>query len=77
MSETKFIRMCPKVLHIPWLRDLHNNSQYIDIPIPYSLGCVVVMCMWYGRSVRRHIEDGVCLPAMDKFLSRHVSRRSI
>ena len=30
----------------------------------------------YGRSVRRHIEDGVCLPAMDKFLSRHVSRRS-
>ena len=31
----------------------------------------------YGHSVHRHIEDGVCLPAMDKFLSRHVSRRSI
>ena len=29
----------------------------------------------YGCSVRRHIEDGVCLPA--GYLSRHVSRRSI
>ena len=25
VTETKFIRMCPKVLHIPWLRDLHNE----------------------------------------------------
>ena len=31
----------------------------------------------YGWSIRKHIEDGVCLPAMDPFLSRHVSRRSI
>ena len=31
----------------------------------------------YGCSVRRHIADGVCLPAMDPFQSRHVSRRSI
>ena len=30
----------------------------------------------YGCSIRKHIEDGVCLPAMDPFLSRHVSRRS-
>ena len=29
----------------------------------------------YNRSVRRHIEDGVCLPASDGFLSRHVSTR--
>ena len=31
----------------------------------------------YGCSIRKHIEDGICLPAMDPFLSRHVSRRSI
>ena len=31
----------------------------------------------YGWSIRKHIEDGVCLLAMDPFLSRHVSRRSI
>ena len=30
----------------------------------------------YGCSIRKHIEDGVCLPTMDPFLSRHVSRRS-
>jgi hypothetical protein len=30
----------------------------------------------YGCSIRKHIEDGVCLPATDPFLSRHVSRRS-
>ena len=30
----------------------------------------------YGYSIRKHIVDGVCLPAMDPFLSRHVSRRS-
>ena len=30
----------------------------------------------YGCSIHKHIEDGVCLPAMDPFLSRHVSRRS-
>ena len=27
------------------------------------------------RSVRRHIEDGVCFPASDGFLGRHVSTR--
>ena len=31
----------------------------------------------YGWSIRKHIEDGVCLLAMDPFLSHHVSRRSI
>ena len=31
----------------------------------------------YGWSICKHIEDGVCLPAMDPFLSRHVSRKSI
>ena len=28
----------------------------------------------YGCSIRKHIEDGVCLPVMDPFLSRHVTR---
>ena len=31
----------------------------------------------YGCSIRKYIEDGVYLPAMDPFLSRHVSRKSI
>ena len=31
----------------------------------------------YGSSIRKHIEDGVCLPAMDPFLSHHVSHKSI
>ena len=31
----------------------------------------------YGCSTRKHVEDGVCLPAMEEFLSRHVSRRYI
>ena len=30
----------------------------------------------YGCSTRKHVEDGVCLPAMEEFLSRHVSRIS-
>ena len=31
----------------------------------------------YGCSTCKHVEDGVCLPAMEEFLSRHVSRRYI
>ena len=29
----------------------------------------------YGVGVRRHIDDGICLPVVDSFLSRHVSCR--
>ena len=29
----------------------------------------------YNFSIRRHVEDGICLPAMNSFLSRHVSCR--
>ena len=29
----------------------------------------------YNHTIRRHIEDGVCLPAMNRFLSRHASCR--
>ena len=29
----------------------------------------------YSCSIRKHVEDGICLPAMDRFLSRHVSHR--
>ena len=29
----------------------------------------------YGLGVRRHIDDGICLPVVDSFLSRHVSCR--
>ena len=29
----------------------------------------------YNYTIRRHVEDGVCLPAMNRFLSRHVSCR--
>ena len=29
----------------------------------------------YGLGVRRHIDDGICLPVVDTFLSRHVSCR--
>ena len=28
-----------------------------------------------AASIRKHVEDGICLPAMDRFLSRHVSHR--
>ena len=27
----------------------------------------------YGCSVRKHIEEGICLPATDAFLSRNIS----
>ena len=27
----------------------------------------------YGCSIRRHIEEGICLPASDDFLSRYIS----
>ena len=26
-------------------------------------------------SIRKHVENGICVPAMDKFLNRHVSHR--
>ena len=29
----------------------------------------------YNYTIHRHVEDGVCLPAMNRFLSRHVSCR--
>ena len=29
----------------------------------------------YGLGVRRYIDDGICLPVVDSFLSRHVSCR--
>ena len=29
----------------------------------------------YSCSIRKHVEDGICLPGMDRFLSRHVSHR--
>ena len=31
----------------------------------------------YGYSVRRHLEEGISLPAMDKFIGRFVTRRKI
>ena len=29
----------------------------------------------YNYSIRKHVEDGICLPTMSSFLSRHVSCR--
>ena len=29
----------------------------------------------YKRSTHKHIEDGICLPIMDRFVSRYVSHR--
>ena len=30
----------------------------------------------YGCSVRKHIEEGICLPATDAFLSRNICKRT-
>ena len=78
-------RICSNYTQFTW-RHYKLTQRLIHQGFRYSTLCIAFrkfarkytqVLEKYGWSIRKHIEDGVCLPAMDPFLSRHVSRRSI
>ena len=78
-------RICSNYTQFTW-RHYKLTQRLIHQGFRYSTLCIAFrkfarkytqVLEKYGWSIRKHIEDGVCLPAMDLFLSRHVSRRSI
>ena len=58
------------VTNLPRFQVLCVMCSFVEI-------CKEAVLDKYGCSTRKHVEDGVCLPAMEEFLSRHVSRRYI
>ena len=78
-------RICSNYTQFTW-RHYKLTQRLIHQGFRYSTLCIAFrkfarkytqVLEKYGWSICKHIEDGVCLPAMDPFLSRHVSRRSI
>ena len=53
-------------------RLIHQGQRYSDLCRSFhtfAKGHVQIIHK-YNCSIRRHVEDGICLPAMDKFLNR-------